>query len=275
MIFDAVVTLENEVAFTGVGIHSGKSVSINLVPKETPGIVFIRTDLKQAEIPVNPSTLKQANRATWLKKGRASIATPEHLLAALAGMGINALSIEIDSEEVPNLDGSSTVFVEKLRGGKRKALKHSLSPIVIKDTLQVKIENRILKIEPHETLIIDYKLEYPDSFFKVQEARFDPENQSFDVDVAPARTFGFLSEIESLRKLGLARGGTYDNALVITKTNFSSSLRLQNELAMHKILDIIGDLSILGRPIRGHITGERSGHELNAKLVKKIAKLYL
>ena len=99
--------------------------------------------------------------------------------------------------------------------------------------------------------------------------------QCFDVDVAPARTFGFLSEVESLISLGLARGGSYDNTLVITETGFSSPLRFENELAVHKILDIIGDLSILGRPIRGHVMGDCSGHDLNAKMVKKLAKLYL
>ena len=270
MNFSHHATLENPVSIMGKGIHSGLDVTMNLRPKETPGLVFVRTDLGNALVPVLPENLDQANRATRLRVSDVSVATPEHLLAALSGLGVTSLWIDIDREEVPILDGSAKMFVEKIHSGGRKVLSEALDPLIIKESISLKSDQGELSIDPSDRLVFSFTLSYVDSFVGVQNALFDVRENSFESDLAPARTFGFMSEVSFLQERGLALGGSFDNTLVILEDGYSSPLRFENELARHKILDMVGDLSILGRPIVGHVKGNRSGHALNMAMVKRL-----
>tara|TARA_A100001015_G_scaffold319085_1_gene440923 strand:- start:3989 stop:4834 length:846 start_codon:yes stop_codon:yes gene_type:complete len=269
------LTLNESVEFNGIGIHSGKEVSIKCKPQSEGGIVFTRTDLKNALIEVHPEHINGSNRASILTKNNHSIYTPEHLLSALSGLNIDHLSIEINSPEVPILDGSSKNFIEMFLKVGTKKLSSFKKILKLEKTISLNEEDSWIRLSPTKKnkSRIQYELSYPNHFIKTQIYDIVLDKESYCEEIAPARTYGFKHEIDALIKQGLAKGGSLDNAVVIGETDYLNKLRFEDECVRHKILDLIGDFSILGFPILADIEAYKSGHSLNLKMVKEIYKL--
>ena len=265
-------TINSEISITGIGIHSGKKVNLKFLPAPVDtGIRFIRTDKNNQKVDVSPKNISSTNRATILTENKINISTPEHLLAACYGCNIDNLIIEIDNEEVPILDGSSLEFAKLLTENKPKVQSKEKEVITISKTIKIEHETTSIEIRPSTNTKFSYSLDYPDHFIGSQTFSYEfLSTKSFIKEVAPARTYGFLKEIQHLLDNGLAKGGSLDNAIVIGETEYITPLRFQNELARHKLLDMIGDFSILGKSLQGHIIGNKSGHNLNKQLVLKI-----
>ena len=268
-------TIQSSITLEGIGIHSGKKVHIRLCPaKENTGIRFIRTDQNNSPIHVTPKNITHANRATFLSENNISIATPEHLLAACYGCEIDNLIIEIDNEEVPILDGSSLEFSKLLTQTPPVKQTEHIKPLLITTEIKIESNDSYIKVSPSDTTTFSYSLDYPNHFIGSQEFSSPLTPKAFINDIAPARTYGFLNEIQSLLDKNLAQGGSFENAIVIGESDYLTPLRFPNELARHKLLDMIGDISIFGRPIQGHFSGYKSGHNLNTQLVKKLFESY-
>lgn len=269
-------SLGSSVHLSGVGIHSGVECHVVLRPARLgTGIVFRRVDLEgDVEILVGPSVIGLSNRATILTSNGVSIRTPEHLLSALFGLGILDCIVELDSEELPIFDGSSLPFVEAILDVGRVAMDSLVAPWIIEAPVEITLstpsDQKSLRIEPYPHLKFTYTFEYPGSFLGTQTASFTFGEDVYSRDLAPARTFGFQHEIEALQARGLALGGSLENALVIGAEDYLTPPRFLDECARHKVLDMIGDFSILGRPIVGHVIGVRTGHQDNLDAVMQL-----
>ncbi|MFT5171829.1 MAG: UDP-3-O-acyl N-acetylglucosamine deacetylase [Candidatus Marinamargulisbacteria bacterium] len=269
-------TLDSPAHFRGVGIHSGKTVSVTCHPaSENTGIQFRRTDLDGAIVKVCPRNISATKRATHLTENNVTIKTPEHLLAACAGLGISNALIDLDGEEIPILDGSARPFSNAFLASGIKSQPGTLEPIKIHTPITVSNGPATIMILPSDEAKISYVLDLSPSFVGTQVFTSPISTDDFLSEIASARTFGFESEVKALLEKGLALGGSLDNALIIGETEYLSDLRFKDELVRHKILDMFGDLWILNRPIIGHIIGVKSGHFLNTKLVKAVSSAYL
>lgn len=267
-------TLASELEFRGVGIHSGQVATMRLFPAASgTGRVFVRRDLDNAEVAVVPAHIESANRATGLKAGEARIRTPEHILSALNAMGISDCRIALDSEEVPILDGSSAPFAKAILDAGVVSFSTALDPLVIQSPLHFSEKDGEINVFPSDQSIFGYELDYPEPIGH-QQFEFELSAERFCSQVAPARTFGFFSEYDQLLKSGLAKGASFENALVFMNDGTTSAPpRFDDEPVRHKVLDMIGDFAILGRPILGRIIGKRSGHALNLAVVKVLFEL--
>lgn len=270
-------TIARTVSYRGVALHLGKETTLTLEPASTgEGIVFIREDLAHS-----PGISAQVNkvvgnmRGTSLGEGGVRVRTVEHILAALAGLEIDNVRVKVDGEEIPAADGSALAFVNLIQkagvveqGVPRQFFK-------IEEPLWIEEEDKRLIVLPYPGLKITYTVDFPDSSIKSQFAEFAVDEKVFIQEIAPSRTFGFVEEIEELRKKGLIKGGSLENAVVIDKDGIlnKEGLRFPNEPVRHKILDLIGDLYLLGRPIQAHIVAVKSGHLFNVKLIKKLEEL--
>ena len=269
------ITLKEEVTLNGIGIHSGKRVSITCTPRESGGIQFVRTDLNNANIKAHANNIFGANRASILKENNILIKTPEHLLSAIAGLRIDDLNIKINADEVPILDGSSKDYVEKFKKVGLQVLSSYKKKFKLTEVLLLKGNDSWIKLSPQkkETKEIKYELSYPDHFIKSQLYKFNFNTKNYCTEIAPARTYGFKHEIDALIEKGLIKGGSLENAVVIGETEYLNKLRFKNECVRHKILDLIGDLSIFGYELIADIEAFKSGHELNLQMVKKLDSL--
>jgi UDP-3-O-[3-hydroxymyristoyl] N-acetylglucosamine deacetylase len=266
-------TLKNGVEIRGRGLHSGREIEMRLIPAPIDsGIVFIRTDKGNARIKASVTSVSDTTFATTLDSAGVRVGTVEHLLAALSGLKIDNAYIELDGPEVPIMDGSAMPFVSAIldrgiaRQAKTVACLRILEPIVV-------IEGPCqIAIAPYEGTRITYRLYYTHPAFGEQKLGTDITMMNFVNELAPARTFGFLRDVEMLRSRGLAKGGSLDNAIVLGDKEVinGDKLRFEDEFVRHKILDAVGDLSLMGLPIYGHIIANKSGHTLNIKLLKKI-----
>jgi len=265
-------TLKSPVHFEGIGIHSGQNCSITINPApENFGICFKRND-NDAMIPAVPQYLAHTLRATALEKDGVLIKTPEHILAALAGLTIHNALIEVSSEEMPIMDGSSLPFVAALKKAGTYTQDSDISPIQLNETLIIQENDSTLIAIPSEKPSFTYHLHLKENWIGAQTIHFDPQKDDFESAIAPARTFGSLSEINYLKKNGLALGGSLENALVLGESDYVNPTRFSDELARHKLLDLMGDCWIVGRPIQATIIGIKSGHALTMKLVQAISK---
>jgi UDP-3-O-[3-hydroxymyristoyl] N-acetylglucosamine deacetylase len=264
-------TISEDLVFEGRGLHTGKHVVVRLRPAPlNSGIVFFRSD-KGAFINATVNAVSDTTFATTLGSNGTRVRTVEHLLAALAGMEIDNIIIEVDGPEVPIMDGSSADFVEMILSAgiavqeSFRAYIKVLRPVVFKDG---KAEVSAL---PYDGRKISYHINYDHKFLKDQKMTLELDGDRFRRDLAPARTFGFLKDVEHLRSMGLAKGGSLDNAVILSDTGVvnSSGLRFENECIRHKMLDFIGDISLLGFPIIGHLVASRSGHLANVKFLRK------
>jgi len=268
-------TLKKPVSIAGIGLHTGVNVKMTLSPApENTGYVFIRTDLDNFEIPASVEYVSHCSYATTLLCGGVLISTCEHLLSALRGCGIDNCFIELDGIEVPILDGSSREFAQMIY---EAGIKEQESPrrfLRVLKKVEVIEDSRKISIEPASNFEIDCVIDFPHPLIGRQSYIFELRDDNFVRDIASARTFGFLEEVERLRMANLARGGSLENAIVLTRDGMLNQepLRFDNEFVRHKILDIIGDFALLGMPIIGKVFAERSGHALHAALMSKLIK---
>lgn len=267
-------TLMNEVGCTGIGLHTGEKVKINLRPAPVnSGIKFVRTDLKgRPEVEVRFDNVFDTTLATTIGTNGCKVSTIEHLMAAFFGLGIDNAVVELDGPEVPIMDGSAAPFVFLIKSGDIREQKSPKQFIVIKKPFKVDDGNRSVCIYPSKELKITYMIDFQHPLLRNQEYELTFSGRDFVREISTARTFGFLKDVETLKKNGLARGGSLDNAVVIDDFRIinEDGLRFDDEFVRHKILDFIGDISIVGSPIIGHFVVKKSGHFLNQHMLKKL-----
>lgn len=267
-------TLASVRELSGVGLHSGAKVRVELRPAPAgSGVVFVRTDLGGLRIPALIRYAGPSFYATVLQKDGATISTIEHLMAALYAMQVDDLDIEIDASEVPILDGSSKPFVEEiLAAGFREH--HDLREYLhITRPVTVTHEEKRISVHPCPEYRVTYAIDFDHPSLGYQELTASLwRADQFAEKLAPARTFTFEHEIAALREQGLAKGGSLENAVVVGRAGLlNPPLRFSDEFVRHKMLDLTGDLSLLGRPLRGHVVAYRAGHDLHARLARAIA----
>ncbi|MBI4654217.1 MAG: UDP-3-O-acyl-N-acetylglucosamine deacetylase [Nitrospirae bacterium] len=267
-------TLKKEVVIiNGIGLHTGKNINMRLTPApRDTGIVFIRTDKGNVEIRASINSVIETTFATNLASNGVMVGTVEHLLSTLSALNIDNLYIELDGPEVPIMDGSAVIFTQKIleAGISKQANMVSclriIKPVVINDgTCQI-------AATPYEGMRITYRVNYNHPAFREQKMSIDVTDVNFIKELAPARTFGFLKDVKFLRAKGLAKGGSLNNAIVVGDNGIinKNKLRFKDEFVRHKILDVIGDISLLGLPIYGHIIANKAGHALNIRFLKKL-----
>lgn len=269
-------TLTNNIGATGVGLHTGCQVHLTLKPApEDAGIIFRRVDLDPVvDIPATPRFVSDTRMSTTLTRGEATISTVEHLMSALAGLGVDNAYVEVDAPEVPIMDGSASPFVFLIQSAGLTVQKAPKQFIKILKTIQVEEEDKWARFEPYDGFKVSFKIDFDHPLFEEceQSTVIDFNHASFVKEVSRARTFGFMRDLDSLKTAGLAQGGGMHNAVVLddTKVLNEDKLRFQDEMVKHKVLDAIGDLYLLGHPIIGAFSAYKSGHALNNRLLKKL-----
>lgn len=269
-------TLKNTIRATGVGLHTGKKVYLTLRPAPVnTGIVFCRDDLNPVVmIPAKPEYVLETTLSTTLVKDGVKVSTIEHLMAALAGLGIDNAFVDISAPEVPIMDGSAGPFVFLLQSAGIEEQNAAKKFIRIKRKIQVQDGDKIAVLEPYEGFRMDFAIDFNHPVIKKtpQFASVDFSTSSFVKEISRARTFGFLSDLEKLRSMNLARGASVDNAIVVDNYSLlnEDGLRYEDEFVKHKILDALGDLYVLGYPFIGHYKAVKSGHALNNMLVRAL-----
>ena len=265
-------TLAKEVSYSGIGLHSGQEVKVRFLPAPAnTGILFERTDLfGRPRVPAKAACVTQTMRATTLEEGEAKVFTVEHILAAFSALNIDNCLIEIDSLEPPVGDGSALPFLELLAEAGRAEQQSLRSVYSIEKALIVREEKRFISILPYDGFRITFTSVNPHKAIGIQFADVEITKDLFWREIAPARTIGFVHEIETLQAQGLALGGSMENAAVYDENGAVNKLRFTDELVRHKVLDVVGDLALAG-PIRGHVVAVSSGHALNTKLSQLIA----
>ena len=263
-------TIRKSVALEGIGLHSGKPTRVVLSPAPSDtGVVF---RVAGETIPAAPDSVVDSHFATTLGRNGVRLQTVEHLMAAAAGLGIDNLEVLVDGTEIPAGDGSAKPFVAVLATAGRTEQAAKRRPIVIPYQIRVGAENRWLVIVPANRLRVSYTLDNEHPAIGVQTLAYVASERAFIDEFAPARTYGFLKDVGVMRKNGLARGGSLDNAVVVGKRGPINGLRYRDEFVRHKVLDLIGDLNLLGRPVVGHIIGRNAGHDLNYQLAVAIQR---
>ena len=269
-------TLRTTVSIDGVGLHSGHPVRAHFHPAPIDhGLVFLRREHSDQLIPAELDSAATFDYATTLKRGDVSIGTVEHVLAAAAGLGLDNCLIEIEGPEVPILDGSALPFVRLFHAAGFERQDALVRPLSLDRPVELLRDGKRMSFEPGGPgLTIRYEIDFPHPFVGQQELTYTLRPEEFASRIAPARTFGFLEEVETLRKSGLVRGGSLENAIVLSRDGVLNpeGLRFPDEFCRHKILDLIGDLSLLGHPLIGHIVAERAGHAMHYALVSKLLK---
>ncbi|MGA7617541.1 MAG: UDP-3-O-acyl-N-acetylglucosamine deacetylase [Thermoanaerobaculia bacterium] len=265
-------TIATSVAIEGISLHAGVYTRLELRPAISgTGIVFVRTDLNDLRIPALQSSTTALDYATTVGKDDVSIGTVEHLLSAIAAYGITDLEIRIDGCEVPILDGSAVPFVHLLDAAGTRELAGSVGILRIRRPIEVQSGEKRIRIEPAERLSIRYRIDFAHKVIGKETFHFELDREEFVRRIAPARTYGFLRDVEQLRAVGLARGGSIENCVVLDDEKVvNGPLRFRDEFVRHKVLDLIGDLVLLGRPMAGAITAYKAGHALHAQLVAAI-----
>lgn len=269
-------TLNRKVKFAGVGLHTGRIVNLEIVPCfDNTGIVFQRTDSETAKpVKAHPFNVTSTDLSTSIGSGESKISTIEHLMAAFAGLGIDNVLVLVDSPEIPILDGSSAPFIDKFMetGIERQ---ESLRPrLVVKEAVEIRNGDQFIKIEPADGLSYHCSIDFKNSKAigkQTTELKFNEENF---LKLAEARTFCHIDDVNAMREVGLALGGSLDNAIVVDNDSVmnAAGLRNDNEFVEHKLLDCIGDLALLGGEIVGKVTLNKAGHKLHTQLASELLK---
>jgi UDP-3-O-[3-hydroxymyristoyl] N-acetylglucosamine deacetylase len=264
-------TLKRDAACTGIGLHSGKPVRLRLRPAPAEhGIRFLRTDIG-VEIPATLAHIGSQDHATTLTRDGVSIGTVEHLLAALSGLGVDDVLVEVDGPEVPVLDGSAAPFVFLLHEAGLRPLAVPRRYLKVLHAVEVVHGAKSVRLAPAERFEVRYTIGFDHPLLRHQALSLRLSGRAFTDSIAAARTFGFLREVELLRKSGLALGGSLDNAVVIGETGvLNNKLRFEDEFVRHKILDAVGDLALLGHPLIARFEATKAGHALHAALARKL-----
>ncbi len=269
------ITLAESVEARGIGLHTAVPVQVRLMPAPPDtGYVFRRTDLGGFEIPATVESVAHCSYATTLMRTGVMLSTVEHLLSALRGCGVDNAYIEVDNLEVPIMDGSAEAFAEMIESAGLVDQPTARRALLVRERVSAVAGNRSITIEPADAYEIDCLIDFQHPLIGVQHRSVTLDNGSFAREIASARTFGFIEEVEALRRANLIRGGSLDNAIVLTRDGMlnETGLRWKDEFVRHKILDIIGDLALLGMPLLGRVTAERSGHLLHAALMASLLR---
>lgn len=264
-------TLRRQVACAGIGLHSGNKVTLTLKPAAADaGIRFRRSDLG-IDIPASVSHVSGTNHATGLSHNGAVVETVEHLLAAMTCMGVDNAVIELDHREVPVMDGSSAPFAYLIQEAGVRTLSAPRRYLKVVRPITLSRGEKLISLYPSDHFKVTYSINFDHPLLRHQSHTLRVDEHTFVDDIAPARTFGFLHEVEMLRQQGLALGGSLENAIVLSETGvLNNQLRYDDEFVRHKILDAIGDLSLVGYPIIGHLVAHRAGHALHTAFAKRI-----
>ena len=265
-------TLRRTVPCAGIGLHSGRKVTLSLRPAPADsGIQFRRTDLGGLVIPAHVAHLGSSQHLqTGLVRDRASVDTIEHLLAALRGLGIDNVLIELNQAEVPIMDGSAAPWVYLIQDAGIKELSAPRQTIQILRHIHVQQGDKRIAFYPNDQLKISYTIGFDHPMLRHQQKTVELDEKTFVDEIAPARTFGFLKEVEMLRQRGLALGGSLENAIILGETGVLNALRFEDEFVRHKILDVLGDLALVGYPIVGHLVVHRGGHALHTAFASEL-----
>lgn len=258
---------------SGVGLHSGAGASVRLLPALSgTGLVFRRQSDGQ-EIPARAANVSDTSRCTRLKSGEWEVQTVEHVLSALAGLGVDDAVAELGGgSEVPAMDGSAAPFAQAILDAGLREQSEAADPIMLTQPLFVSERGSTLIALPSQTLSLTVVLDYPHHAYLGTQAAIFGGTGDYAGQIAPARTYGFLSEIEALRAAGLGLGASFDNAVVLGETRYETPLRFSDEPARHKILDLIGDLALAGRPVCAEIIAVKPGHMLNVRLARLLSE---
>jgi len=266
-------TIAAPLEFKGTGLHSGAPVTMRLLPAPAgSGIVFRRTDLDNFEIPATGRNVAKVSYATSLMRQGVLISTTEHLLSALIGMGVDNVIVELDNLELPILDGSALPYVEALRDAGIKAQRRKRESIKVLRAVEVGYGDKFIGVYPGSGYRIQYRIDFPAPIGR-QETSIDLAAETYGTFIAPARTFGYKVDEKKLRDMGLIRGASEENAIVLGSNGPENGpLRFSDEYVRHKVLDLIGDLALAGRRIEGLVVAERAGHAMHTALVSKLMK---
>lgn len=267
-------TICRSVEVSGVGLHTGCDVTLQITPAPVgTGIVFRRTDLKAFPIEAQRRWVSRVVLATTLMKRGVMLSTVEHLLSAVYGLGVDNLYLDIDSLEVPILDGSALPFVEMIRRAGIEPQDGDRTCFVIEKSLRLEDGDKFISIEPYAGLHLEYEIDFAHPAIGRQRLDLELTPEVYAEEIAPARTFGFYSEVEELLAKGLIRGGSFDNAVVLSDDGvMNGELRRPDEFVRHKVLDLIGDISLCGYPVRGRIRAFKAGHALHTNLATEMAR---
>ena len=267
-------TVRRSVSCTGIGLHSGRRVKLSLRPAAADsGIRFRRADLDGVEIPATVDNVDRLHYATGLSRNAETVRTVEHLLAALVGVGVDNVVVELDQPEVPIMDGSASSFVYLLDEAGLRRLAAPRRYLKVFRPVSLSRGDKRIALYPSDHFKVTYSISFDHPMLRHMSRTLAVTASSFVDEIAPARTFGFLKEVEMLRRKGLALGGSLDNAVVLGDTGIlNSRLRFEDEFVRHKILDAIGDLALLGRPVIGHLVAHRGGHGLHTAFAEKILR---
>jgi UDP-3-O-[3-hydroxymyristoyl] N-acetylglucosamine deacetylase len=266
-------TLRTTVSIDGVGLHSGHPARAHFHPAPADhGLVFVRRDHSDQPVPADLESASTFDYATTLRRGEASIGTVEHVLAAAAGLGLDNCLIEIEGPEVPILDGSALPFVRLFHAAGFERQEGRVQPLTFDRPVELLRDGKRVAYEPGGPgLTIVYEIDFPHPFVGQQALTFTLRAEEFASRIAPARTFGFARDVAELRARGLARGGSLHNAVVLDDTGIlSGPLRFRDEFVRHKVLDLIGDLALLGRPLQGTIHARKAGHAVHIEFARAL-----
>jgi UDP-3-O-[3-hydroxymyristoyl] N-acetylglucosamine deacetylase len=262
------------VACSGIGLHSGAPVCLQILPASPgTGIVFRRTDLEGFEIEANSRNVARVSYATSLMKKGVLISTTEHLLSAFTGLGVDNAIVELDNLELPILDGSALPFVELIqKAGIRKQRRPRRYMKILRE-VEMREGNKFISVYPADSYSVSYSINFPHPLIGKETFQVELSNGSYLRNIAAARTFGSREDEKAMRNMGLIRGASRDNCIVLTRDGVENGpLRFSDEFVRHKVLDLVGDLALLGKPILGRIVADRAGHAMHTALVSRILR---
>jgi UDP-3-O-[3-hydroxymyristoyl] N-acetylglucosamine deacetylase len=267
-------TIRAAVECRGQGLHSGAPVQLRILPAAPgSGVVFRRTDLDGFEVEAISRNVARVSYATSLMKKGVLISTTEHLLSAFIGTGIDNAIVELDNLELPILDGSARPFVDAIRKVGIRKQRRPRTYLRIRRELELREGDKFIAVYPSDTYSVSYTINFPHPLIGKETFSVDLSDGNYLSEIAPARTFGFLHEAEAMRQQGLIRGASQENAIVLTPDALMNPpLRFRDEFVRHKVLDLIGDLALLGKQILGNVVADRAGHAMHTALVSRILR---
>jgi UDP-3-O-[3-hydroxymyristoyl] N-acetylglucosamine deacetylase len=267
-------TIRSAVECSGVGLHSGAPVSVRVLPAPPgTGIVFRRTDLDGFEVEAISRNVARVSYATSLMKKGVLISTTEHVLSAFIGSGIDNAIVELDNLELPILDGSAQPFIEMIQKAGIRKQRRPRRYLKMRRALEMQEGNKFIAVYPGDTYSVSYSINFPHPLIGKETFQVELTNGSYQKHIAAARTFGSREDEQKMRNMGLIRGASRENCIVLTRDGIENGpLRFPDEFVRHKVLDLIGDLALLGKQIRGRIFADRAGHAMHTALVSRILR---
>ncbi len=267
-------TLRSAVECSGIGLHSGAPVSMRIAPAPPgTGIVFRRVDLDGFEVEACSRNVARVSYATSLMKKGVFISTTEHLLSSFVGAGIDNAIVELDNLELPILDGSALPFVQMIQKAGIRRQRRPRKYLKILREMELREGNKFIAVQPADNYSVSYSINFPHPLIGKETLRVELSNGSYLRNIAPARTFGSREDEKAMRNMGLIRGASRENCIVLTRDGIENGpLRFPDEFVRHKILDLVGDLALLGKPILGKVVADRAGHAMHTAMVSRILR---